>query len=166
MTRTLRLLLAAASGAALAVPAAASAQPFTTTPKTSAGNGVTAQLYDVRVGRHTTFDRIVFDFRFGRPRYDVRYVPRILADGSGLPVPMLGRRFIAVSFRSAGTDAAAGAPTAVPRVITPLFPQLRQAKKTGEFEAVVSFGLGLRSRNGFRVFRLTSPTRVVIDVAH
>ncbi|MFN8123376.1 MAG: hypothetical protein U0237_13190 [Thermoleophilia bacterium] len=166
MTRTVRLLLAAACGAALGVPAAAAAQPFTTTPKTSAGNGVTAQLYGVRVGRHATYDRIVFDFRFGRPRYDVRYTPRIVADGSGLPVPVLGRRFIEVSFQSVGTDAAAGAPTSVPHVITPLFPQLRQVRKTGEFEAVVSFGLGLRSRHGFRVFRLTSPTRVVIDLAH
>lgn len=166
MTRTLRLLLAAACGAALGVPAVSSAQPFTTSPRSSAGTGATAQLYGVRVGRHVGFDRVVFDFRFGRPRYDVRYTPRIVADGSGLPVPVLGRRFIEVSFRSAGTDAAAGAPTSVPHVLTPRFPQLRQVKKTGEFEAVVSFGLGLRSRAGFRVFRLTSPTRVVIDVAH
>jgi hypothetical protein len=39
-------------------------------------------------------------------------------------------------------------------------------KIAGDFEGVVSFGLGLRRKTGFRVFRLTAPTRIVIDVAH
>jgi hypothetical protein len=30
----------------------------------------------------------------------------------------------------------------------------------------VSFGLGVKRMTGFRVFRLTNPTRIVIDVAH
>jgi hypothetical protein len=30
----------------------------------------------------------------------------------------------------------------------------------------VSFGLGLARKTGFRVFRLTGPTRIVVDVAH
>ncbi len=30
----------------------------------------------------------------------------------------------------------------------------------------MSFGLGIKRMAGFRVFRLTNPTRVVIDVAH
>jgi hypothetical protein len=33
-------------------------------------------------------------------------------------------------------------------------------------EGVVSFGLGLRRTTGFRVFRLTGPARIVVDVAH
>jgi hypothetical protein len=45
-------------------------------------------------------------------------------------------------------------------------PNLRQVKPSGDFEGVVSFGLGLRRRTGFRVFRLSGPARVVIDVAH
>ena len=36
----------------------------------------------------------------------------------------------------------------------------------GEFEQVVSYGIGLNRYRGFRVFRLTSPTRLVIDVLH
>jgi hypothetical protein len=31
---------------------------------------------------------------------------------------------------------------------------------------VVSFGIGLRHRNGFRVFRLHAPERLVIDILH
>jgi hypothetical protein len=53
----------------------------------------------------------------------------------------------------------------IPNVMTPLCPNLRQMKDAGDFEGVVTLGLGLRRRTGFRVFRLTNPTRVVIDVA-
>ena len=51
-------------------------------------------------------------------------------------------------------------------MLTPQCPNLLQVKKAGDFEGVVSFGFGLRRMTGFRVFRLTNPTRVVIDVAH
>ena len=54
----------------------------------------------------------------------------------------------------------------MPSTLTPRCPNLLQVKKTGDFEGTVSFGLGLRRMTGFRVFRLTDPTRVVIDVAH
>ena len=32
--------------------------------------------------------------------------------------------------------------------------------------ADMQFGLGLRHKTGFRVFRLTGPKRLVVDVAH
>jgi hypothetical protein len=50
--------------------------------------------------------------------------------------------------------------------MSPLCANLQQVKAVGDFEGVVSFGLGLRRKTGFRVFRLTDPTRIVIDVAH
>jgi hypothetical protein len=54
----------------------------------------------------------------------------------------------------------------LPDVRTPRCPNLRQIKLAGDFEGVVTFGLGLRRKTGFRVFRLTGPRRIVIDVAH
>jgi hypothetical protein len=54
----------------------------------------------------------------------------------------------------------------LPAVLTPSCPNLRQVKRAGDFEGVVTLGLGLQHRAGFRVFRATAPTRVVIDVAH
>ena len=59
-----------------------------------------------------------------------------------------------------------GGANLLPSVTTPLCSNLRQVKKAGDFEGVVSFGLGLRRRTGFRVFRLSAPTRIVVDVAH
>jgi hypothetical protein len=139
--------------------------PFSTAPKTSAGSGGQAELFGIAVGCHPTFDRFVVRGRFATPGYDVRYVNRIVADGSGRPVSLLGTKRIRVVIRQARGHTSAGA-NLLPSVRTPLCSNLRQVKKAGDFEGVVSFGLGLRRRTGFRVFRLTAPTRIVIDVAH
>jgi hypothetical protein len=155
---TLSLFLALAA-VALGLP------PFTTAPKSSPGSGGQAELFGVAAGCHATFDRFVIRARFGTPRYDVRYVRRIVADGSGRPVSLLGTKRIRVVIRNARGHTQGGT-NLLPQVRTPLCPNLRQVKTAGDFEGIVSFGLGLRRRTGFRVFRLTGPTRIVVDIAH
>ena len=139
--------------------------PFTTAPKTAAGSGGQAELFGAAAGCHSTFDRFVIRARFATPGYDVRYVSQIVADGSGKPVSLLGTRRIRIIVRNARGHTNAGT-NLLPSVITPRCSNLRQVKKAGDFEGVVTYGLGLRRRTGFRVFRLTAPTRIVIDVAH
>jgi hypothetical protein len=150
------LLLA---GAALGLP------PFTTAPKTAIGSGGQAEVFAVAAACHPTFDRFVIRSRLASAGYDVRYVSQVVADASGQPISLLGTKRIHVVLRHARGHTAAGA-NLLPSVTTPLCPNLRQVKKAGDFEGVVSFGLGLRRRTGFRVFRLSGPTRIVIDVAH
>lgn len=139
--------------------------PFTTAPKTALGSGGQVQLSNVATGCHGSFDRFVFRARFGTPRYDVRYVGKIVADGSGATVPLLGTKRIRVLIRDARGHTQGGT-NLLPSVRTPLCPNLRQIKTAGDFEGIVTFGLGLRRKTGFRVFRLTGPRRIVIDVAH
>jgi hypothetical protein len=139
--------------------------PFTTAAKSSPGSGGQAEVFGVATGCHSSFDRFVIRARFGTPRYDVRYVKRIVADGSGRPVALRGTKRIRVVIRNARGHTQGGT-NLLPRVRTPLCPNLRQVKTAGDFEGVVTFGLGLRRKTGFRVFRLTGPTRIVIDVAH
>lgn len=152
-------LLATAPASAQALP------PFTTAAKTSASSGGQAELFGAGAGCHATFDRFVIRARFARPGYDVRYVNRIVEDGSGDPVPLQGTRRIRVIVRDARGHTQGGT-NLIPRTLTPACANLRQVKDAGDFEGQVTFGLGLRRRTGFRVFRLTSPTRIVIDVAH
>lgn len=95
----------------------------------------------------------------------MRYVSQIVADGSGNPVALLGAKRIRVVIRQARGHTQGGV-NLVPAVMTPLCANLRQVKRAGDFEGVVSFGLGLRRRTGFRVFRPTAPARIVVDVAH
>jgi hypothetical protein len=49
--------------------------------------------------------------------------------------------------------------------VTPGYPTLKQVSIAGDFEAVLSFGIGLDRTAGFQVTRLRSPDRVVVDVA-
>jgi hypothetical protein len=139
--------------------------PFTTERKSAAASGNQAELFGIAVGCHARFDRFVIRGRFGTPGYVVQYRRRIVEDGSGRPVRLRGTRRIHVVLRRARAHTEAGSPL-LPRVLTPLCPNLRQVKDAGDFEGQVSFGLGLRRKSGFRVFRLTNPTRVVIDVRH
>ena len=139
--------------------------PFTTAPKSSGGSGGQAEVFGVATGCHATFDRFVIRARIATPGYDVRYVKRIIADGSGEPVPLRGTKRIRIIIRNARGHTQGGT-NLLPAVRMPLCPNLRQVKTAGDFEGVVTFGLGLRRKRGFRVFRLTGPTRIVIDVSH
>jgi hypothetical protein len=139
--------------------------PFTTAPKSASGRGGQAELFAVATACHREFDHLVVRARLATPGYDVRYVARVVADPSGRTVRLLGAKRIRVVLRQARghTD---GGTSLLPAVQTPLCPNLRQVKAAGDFEGVVSLGLGLRRKTGFRVFRLSAPTRVVIDVRH
>jgi hypothetical protein len=161
---------AAATAVVLAALLALAAQafalpPFSITPKTSPGSGAQAQLSGIETGCHATFDRFVIHVSSGNPGYDVRYVSRIVADPSGNPVSLQGSKRIRVVIHPARGHTAAGA-NVLPATLTPLCPNLRQVKRAGDFEGVVSFGLGLARKTGFRVFRLSGPARIVVDVAH
>jgi hypothetical protein len=149
--------IAIGAGSASALP------PFTTATKSSTASPSTPQstLVSITVRRHPGFDRTVFRFRGSTPGFRVRYVPRVVQDASGLPVPLLGTRFIQATFVPTVNGTTANAP----RTITPRFPTLRQIKVAGDFEGVANYGFGLSHRVGFRVFTLTSPRRIVIDVA-
>ncbi len=145
------------AGSATALP------PFTTAPKTTTAGPATPQatLTRITVGRHAAFDRVVFRFRGSTPGYRVRYVAQVIQDGSGLPVTLLGRRFLQIRFEPTVNGSSLNASA----VITPRFPTLRQIKRAGDFEGVITFGAGLSKRAGFRVFTLSAPRRVVVDVA-
>jgi hypothetical protein len=139
--------------------------PFTTAAKTAPGSGGQAELYRIDAACHASFDRFVIRARSGTPRYDVRYVSKIVADGSGDTVSLQGTKRLRVLVHNARAHTPSGG-VLLPGAKTPLCSNVRQLKLAGDFEGVVTFGLGLRRRTGFRVFRLTGPTRLVIDVAH
>jgi hypothetical protein len=106
---------------------------------------------------------VVFRFSSAAPGYNVSYVDQVTADPSDQPVALQGNAFILVAVHSiASTNV--GAPAAPQGRQTPNFPQLKEIAGAGDFEGTVSFGLGLASKSGFRVFVLTGPDRIVVDV--
>ena len=155
-------VLAAAAVTVAASPAAA-LPAFGTGPVSLAGSGGVGPgnqvtIESVTVGHHVGFDRVVITSRDGRPAVTVSYVSQVRQDASGQPISLLGSAFLSVTLRN--TTPSSPQPT-----ITPGFPALRQLKGAGDFEAVTSYGIGQASKAGFRVFTLSAPDRVVIDLA-
>ncbi len=121
-------------------------------------------LVGIRTASQPGYDRIVFDFQGQLPGYDIRYVSRVVEDGSGETVQVPGRRFLLIRFDPANAHDEAGRATA-PRSATVNLPMLRAYRMVGDFEAVVSVALGLDDTVGFRVGELGSPNRIYVDIA-
>ena len=126
-----------------------------------------AQITDVRVGTHGDYDRVTFEFASGIPQTVVRGVlGPFYADPSGLPLDVAGTAFLEVSMNG-GTKVTDGAITyAGPTNFEPDFDQLVQLVEGGDFEALSTWFLGIDGGNCYRVFTLTSPSRLVIDIEH
>jgi hypothetical protein len=124
----------------------------------------TPTLVGIRAAHHAGFDRVVFDFEGGLPdETRVRYVNRLLGDATGLPVRIAGRAVLRVRFTPTDAHDADGATVAARKVFA--LPNVMTAVRSGDFEAVTTYGLGLAKRSRFDVFTLSNPDRVVVDVA-
>lgn len=188
-TRRTVAALAAAAAVAAAAPAAfaVTRAPATSSPSAAAAQcsvtwgslaktssrTSTADLTNVRAGRHECYDRLVVDLNGPATGYVVTYVSTIYAEGSGAVVPVRGGAKLLVVVKAPAYDDN-GNPTYLPRNRAELatvtgYRTFRQVAWAGTFEGQTSLGLGVRARLPFRVFTLAGPgsgSRVVIDVAH
>jgi hypothetical protein len=127
-----------------------------------------ALLERVAVGRHEGYDRVVFQFRGdGVPGYRVQYAePPLKEDGSGNVVDVEGSAFVVVRMEPAsGFDLNTGEGELVykgPKRL-PGASVVREVARTGDFEAVLSWAVGLEQKVDFRVLTLSSPSRLVVD---
>jgi hypothetical protein len=99
------------------------------------------------------------------PEHHVRYVDQLVEDGSGAPVSVAGSADLEVVFQGANAHTAAGAPTVSPRRFSPGLTAVKEVAQIGDFEAVVSYGIGLDRRRPLTVSTLSGPSRLVIDVS-
>jgi len=125
----------------------------------------TPTLVAVRAARHPGFDRVVFEFRGGLPPATVHYVDELIQDGSGNRVSVAGAADLEVLFRGANAHDAGGSPTVSPRRFSPGLPAVKEVAEVGDFEAMVSYGIGVDRRRSFEVTRLSGPSRLVVDVS-
>lgn len=132
----------------------------------ASGGGV-AVLRGVRTGQHADFDRVVFEFEGERPGYHVEYVDRpVRACGSGDVVEVAGDGWLEVRMEPASAHTDAGEPTIPFRERRLSYPVLLELQITCDFEATVTWVLGVGSPNRYQVMELTDPTRLVINVRH
>ncbi|MCW2621245.1 MAG: hypothetical protein JWL64_847 [Frankiales bacterium] len=128
------------------------------------GLGVTS----VRVARQDGFDRVVFELAgTGTPGWRFSYVTTPVQDGSGAPFTVPGDSFLQVSISGVGYPADTGVPAyAGPKLVTANGTARVQGVAVGSvFEGLFDGAIGISGPpRPFRVFALTGPTRVVVDV--
>jgi hypothetical protein len=144
---------------------------------TGGEEGVLVHVVDVRVGAHPGFDRVTFEFAEsedgdeGIPLYQIQAAEEPFTyDPSGEPMDVEGSSFASVNFQGAtgvrlGADEVEQTYTG-PEEFTPDFEVLGEAELQGDFEATLSWILGLKQNRCWSVFELTDPLRVVIDLPH
>lgn len=136
-------------------------------PPGDAGFGL---LTAVRLASHPGYDRFVLEFADAVPGYEVRYVDRpVVADPSGETVVVAGDHVLAIRMEPASRyDLQSGTPSPGydgPTRIPGGSGSVQEAVMTGDFEAVMQWVLGVDGKQPFLVTELSSPPRLVIDVA-
>jgi len=121
----------------------------------------------LRTGRHNGFDRVVFEVGgAGTPGWDVRYVDQASSQGRGEPVDVAGQAVLQVTITGAqipdttgvaefdGPDPLPGSGT---RTVT-------EVVYDHTFEGTSVAFVGTTARAPFRVYALSDPARVVLEV--
>jgi hypothetical protein len=130
-------------------------------------SGDTAHLVDVRLADNDGFDRVVLEFADRVPGYTVGYqsLPAH-ADGSGAEIPLPGANaMVKVSLNPATGGGWSGDTRTYfgPSTVAADTTVVTEVKSAGDFEAVLTWVVGLRDKVPFRILVLGGPPRLVID---
>lgn len=129
----------------------------------------TPDFVEVRVESEDGVDRVSFLFAPRNPdttqppSHYVRFVDELVEDPEGVPADVAGEAFVHISFTAIGVDLSGEEPREIytgPRELTPGFPTVVEVEELGDFEAVVSWGIGLSRRECFVLE--ASPTEITL----
>ncbi|MCB5165005.1 AMIN domain-containing protein [Streptomyces bambusae] len=152
-------------GATVPAAAAAPAAPAVATTCES------ACFLGVRTATHDTYDRLVIDL--GGPNLptwtehigDGGLSYNDGGSGESKPVPLTGKRFLTLDFFGVNNYTTTGANSFTGATTQPLkLPAIKGYAMLGGYEGYYSFGLALGDHTRHRVFTLTNPNRLVVDV--
>ena len=122
----------------------------------------------VRVAAHEGYDRVVFELagrQPGDPGWRVEYVEDPAQQGSGDPVDLQGEAALSVTITGTGYpfDTGQEEVSAAPPLPSDLT-AVTDLELGGVFEGQYQAFIGTSGQAPFRVFRLSDPARVVVDV--
>lgn len=140
-------------------------------PEYPASVGVDGPLFPTgaRVAHHDGFDRVVLDFEgTGTPGWTVRYVDEPVADDSGIEVDLDGDSILRID--ASGLSTPATEDFDVDQIASGFYDTgqadvVQDVYASGVFEGWSGSLVGLDEQAPFRVFTLTEPTRLVVDVS-
>jgi hypothetical protein len=142
---------------------AAAAPPFACQPSASGAGTAPAALTAVRTGGHPGYDRFVIQFADVAAGYQVtpQATASFVEDASGRPVTLRGSAGVLIRLSPASAFGTYAGPT---DIVTGL-PVLLEARQIGDFEGHTTWALGLSRPACMRVFTLSGPSRLVVDVS-
>ncbi len=143
--------------------------PSDASPDEQAASGdALVTVTDIRTGRHDGFDRVVFEVGGeGLPGWDVRYVDDPVEQGSGDPVEVDGDTVLRVTVTGVGYPFDTGiegfesdgpVPGSGTQVVT-------EVVLGPTFEGTTEAFIGTSGQSPFRVYLLSGPARIVVEVA-
>jgi hypothetical protein len=121
----------------------------------------------VRAARHEGYDRVVFELAgTGTPGWSVEYVDSPSSQGSGAAVDVPGAAYLQVTLQGTTYPYESGAEE-VPRgpVAVSGTDVVQGVSYDATFEGTSVAWVGTTGRAPFRVYSLTGPSRVVVEVA-
>ena len=128
-----------------------------------------APLVALLTGVHAQPGKVTFAFRSAPAQVSAVYVTKaqLREDPSGRPIAVKGKAFLVVRFTPAsGTDLSGSTPKLVYRGPQRMHPAasgaVQEVVRTGDFESVLSWAIGLDKRRPFHVVR--TGANVVVTV--
>lgn len=108
----------------------------------------------VKVERENGVEKVEFRFEpqdgvTDPPAHFIRFADELTTEGEGAPVDVEGNAFLSVSFMARGVDLSGEDFEEIytgPKRFTPGFPTVKELQHLGDFEGLVSWGIGLESR--------------------
>ncbi|HEX5753395.1 MAG TPA: hypothetical protein VFZ09_44770 [Archangium sp.] len=124
-------------------------------------------LREVRTARNEGFDRLVLQFDGDQlPGYHIEYVDKpVIKCGSGDPTEIAGQGWLQVRVQPAQAHEGTTV-TVAERERKPGLPIIQELELTCDFEGEVTWVLGMKHPNKYRVMELREPTRLVVDVQY
>ena len=129
----------------------------------ASGGGTASEVVAIRVGQHDGYDRLVIEFSGPIPAYSVtgRSGTSFTTSPKGQTVTLGGTNGVLIVMHSIVNWTSYSGPYA----FEPNFPILREARQIENFEGYQQWALGIQGTPCIRVTTLTSPSRLVVDVA-
>lgn len=148
----------------------ASPTEASTSDVSAVGTGGIGHLATVRLAPQDGYDRLVFEFTDRVPGYTIGYRPLpAQADGSGNEIPLPEASAMLKVALTPATGKGWGGDTRThfgPSTVTANTAEVTEATAAGDYEAVLTWVVGLRAKVPFRVAAFQEPPRLVIDFLH
>ncbi|MER7501148.1 hypothetical protein AB0L05_14660 [Nonomuraea pusilla] len=128
--------------------------------------GTPAVVSAVTYKAEESYDRVVVELQGEMPGYSVKWVNELIQDGSGKPLHDKGKAFLELTLSPANAHTEQGQAWAGGPVYASDLPNVTRIIRTSDFEGHVGIGLVLARQAPFQVREQTTPTRLILDVAH